>query len=107
MKLIDIIFETVDFFHEFQDKNPCEFSDSLPSNRGKLYKLITDYTITRLDLNFRRENGLETETNFRNAFFKKIPEEFVIIIIIIIVVYSHSKGTEWLRQLVKYSAQAS
>ena len=79
MKLIDIIFETVDFFHEFQDTNPCEFSDSLPSNRGKLYKLITDYTITRLDLNFRRENGLETETNFRNAFFKKIPEEFVII----------------------------
>jgi hypothetical protein len=35
MKLIDIIFETVDFF---QEKNTCEFSDSLPSNRGKLYK---------------------------------------------------------------------
>jgi hypothetical protein len=27
-------------------------------------------------------------------------------LIIIIVIYSHSKGTEWLRQLVKYSAQA-
>ena len=39
MDLVELLFETVDFFEEYQEKVSCEFSDFLSENRFKLFEL--------------------------------------------------------------------
>jgi hypothetical protein len=39
MDMVDVLFETVDFFEECQEKNSCEFSDSLSDYRSKLFSI--------------------------------------------------------------------
>ena len=68
MDLVDVLFETVDFFEECQEKNSCEFSDCLSDYRSKFSKFIYDCTMARSDLNFAK-NGFKNELTFRNKYF--------------------------------------
>jgi hypothetical protein len=64
MNLFNFLCETVDFYYEFEEKNSCEFSDSLRKNRSKLYKFITNLTIAQAA---------------SKLFVKSILDQFVII----------------------------
>ena len=54
MNLFNFLCETVDFYYEFEEKNSCEFSDSLRKNRSKLYKFITNLRIAQAALKFSK-----------------------------------------------------
>ena len=76
MNLVGLLFETVDFFEECQEKISCNFSNFLSDNRSKLLKFSIDCTMARLDFDFAKNNAIKSEVNFRNIFFQKITKEF-------------------------------
>ena len=70
--MIDLLFKTVDFFEECQEKISCEFTNFFSNNPAKLFELSFDGTMARLDVNYAENNGIKNEIEFRNFFFKKI-----------------------------------
>ena len=76
--LINLIYETVDFYYEYKEKMPGNFSNFLSKNKSKLCQILTDFVIAEAKMVQKNDFATEIKT-IKNQFFHETMENFSLI----------------------------